>query len=181
MCKKVITAKEDLPIQQAVQLLNDRHVGSVVVIDDEEKCIGIFTERDAVRIMANRFSADEPLSKIMSSHVVTVSIDASFDEAKRLMDEQIALYPQIQEFQALGLAYILLRAGDREGALLTYRDNVELLETRFRDDYTDPDPLLAETLFMFGALAEASGPLRLGSGILETTLTATDPMPPPLR
>ena len=85
MCKKVITAKEDLSIQQAVQLLNDRHVGSVVVIDDEEKCIGIFTERDAVRIMANRFSADEPLSKIMSSHVVTVSLDASFDEAKRLM------------------------------------------------------------------------------------------------
>jgi CBS domain-containing protein len=85
MCKKVITAKEDLSIQQAVQLLNDRHVGSLVVIDDEEKCIGIFTERDAVRIMANRFSADEPLSKIMSSHVVTVSIDASFDEAKRLM------------------------------------------------------------------------------------------------
>jgi CBS domain-containing protein len=85
MCKEVITAKEDLSIQQAVQLLNDRHVGSVVVIDDEAKCIGIFTERDAVRIMANRFSADEPLSKIMSSHVVTVSLDASFDEAKRLM------------------------------------------------------------------------------------------------
>jgi CBS domain-containing protein len=85
MCKKIITAKEDLPIQQAVQLLNDRHVGSVVVVDDEEKCIGIFTERDAIRIIANRFSADEPLSKIMSSHVVTVSLDASFDEAKRLM------------------------------------------------------------------------------------------------
>ena len=85
MCKKIITAKEDLSIQQAVQLLNDRHVGSVVVIDDEEKCIGIFTERDAIRIIANRFSIDEPLSKTMSSHVVTVSLDASFDEAKRLM------------------------------------------------------------------------------------------------
>ena len=79
------------------------------------------------------------------------------DEAKRLMDEQIALYPQIMEFQALGLAYILLRAGNRDDALRTYRDNVELLETRFRDDYTDPDPLLAETLFMFATLADASG------------------------
>ena len=79
------------------------------------------------------------------------------DEAKRIMDETIALYPQIQEFQALGLAYIQLRAGDRDGALRTYRDNIELLETRFRDDYTDPDPLLAETLFMFAALAEANG------------------------
>ncbi|NLF87549.1 CBS domain-containing protein [Candidatus Bathyarchaeota archaeon] len=85
MCKKVITAKEDQSVQQAVQLLSDRHVGSVVVIDDEEKCIGIFTERDAIRMMANRSSTDVPLGKSMSRHVVTISIDASFDEAKRLI------------------------------------------------------------------------------------------------
>ena len=79
------------------------------------------------------------------------------DEARRLMETQIAQFPQIQEFQSLALAYILLRAGDRDAALRLYRDNVELLETRFRDDYTDPDPLLSETLFLFGELAEANG------------------------
>ena len=79
------------------------------------------------------------------------------DEAQRMMETQIALHPQIQEFQALGLAYILLRAGKREEALRIYRDNVELLETRFRDDYTDPDPLLAETLAMYAELEEAGG------------------------
>ena len=73
------------------------------------------------------------------------------------MEEQIALYPQIQEFQALGLAYIFLRAGKREEALRIFRDNLELLETRFRDDYTDPDPLLAETLFLYAELSEAAG------------------------
>jgi len=79
------------------------------------------------------------------------------DEAKRLMEENIALHPQIMEFQALGLAYILLRRGDREDALRIYADNLELLETRFRDDYTDPDQLLAETLVMFAALSDAAG------------------------
>jgi len=79
------------------------------------------------------------------------------DEAQRLMDQQIAWYPQIQEFQALGLAYILLRAGKRDDALRVFRDNLELLETRFRDDYTDPDPLLAETLWMYAQLSEAAG------------------------
>jgi hypothetical protein len=73
------------------------------------------------------------------------------------METQIAQHPQIQEFQALALAYILLRAGDREAALRLYRDNVELLETRFHDDYTDPDPMLAETLELFSVLAEANG------------------------
>ena len=79
------------------------------------------------------------------------------EEAQRLMEEQIALYPQIMEFQALALAYILLKRGKRDEALQIYGDNLELLETRFHDDYTDRDPLLAETLVIYAALSEASG------------------------
>lgn len=79
------------------------------------------------------------------------------DEARKLMETQIAQFPQIQEFQSLALAYILLRAGDREPALRLYRDNLELLETRFHDDYTDRDPMLSETLYLFSTLAEANG------------------------
>ena len=79
------------------------------------------------------------------------------DEAKRMMEQTIAAHPAIQEFQALGLGYILLRRGELEAATRLYRDNLELLETRFRDDYTDPDPLLAETLVLFAELAAAAG------------------------
>ena len=85
MCKRVITAKEDVLILDAVQLLNERHVGSIVVINDEQKCVGIFTERDAVRIFAQKFSLDQPLSNVMSRNVVTITFEASFNEAKRLM------------------------------------------------------------------------------------------------
>lgn len=85
MCKKVVTAKEDTLILDAIALLNERHVGSVIVVNDEQKCIGIFTERDAIRIFAQKFSVDQPLGKVMSRHVVTLSLEASFDEAKRLM------------------------------------------------------------------------------------------------
>jgi len=92
-------------------------------------------------------------------------LNRDLDEAKRLMEETIALHPQIQEFQALGLAYILLRRGDRDDALRIYTDNLELLETRFRDDYTDPDPLLAETLVMFAALAEAARDVARASAL----------------
>ena len=85
MCKKVVTAKEDISILEAIQLLSDRHIGSIIIIDEEQKCTGIFTERDAIRIIAHKFDTDQPLSKIMSRHVVTISLEASFDEAKRLM------------------------------------------------------------------------------------------------
>lgn len=89
----------------------------------------------------------------------------NLDEARTLMETQIAQYPQIQEFQSLALAYILLRAGDRDAALRLYRDNLELLETRFRDDYTDPDPLLSETLYLFAELAEANGEEARGDSL----------------
>jgi CBS domain-containing protein len=85
MCKKVVTMKEDSSILDAIILLSERHVGSVVIVNDEQKCIGMFTERDAIRIFAQKFPIDQPLSQVMSKHVVTVSLEASYNEAKRLM------------------------------------------------------------------------------------------------
>lgn len=85
MCKKVVTTRNDLSIQDAIQLLNDRHVGSIVIVDEQDKCTGIFTERDAIRVLAHKFPLSESLSKIMTRNVVTISFEASFNEAKRLM------------------------------------------------------------------------------------------------
>lgn len=115
------------------------------------KLLGRFDEA----IAAYRRSSDPAAREGVALSLAHLGRD--LDEARRLMEEQIAQFPQIQEFQALTLAYILLRAGDREAALRLYRDNLELLETRFRDDYTDPDPLLAETVWLFAQLAEANG------------------------
>jgi CBS domain-containing protein len=98
MCKKVVTAKEDTPIQDAVMLLNERHVGSIIVVNDEQKCMGVFTERDAIRIFAQKVALDQPLSKVMSSHVVTISLESSYDAAKSLMlSHHIRHLPVIDE------------------------------------------------------------------------------------
>ncbi|HUP48330.1 MAG TPA: hypothetical protein VNA04_06030 [Thermoanaerobaculia bacterium] len=97
--------------------------------------------------------------------LVLAHLRHDLDEAKRIMEQTIAAHPAIQEFQALGLAFIELRRGDREAALRLYRDNLELLETRFRDDYTDPDPLLAETLVLYAELAAADGDVERASAL----------------
>lgn len=85
MCRKVVTAKEDTSILDACRLLNERHVGSVVIVDEEQKCTGIFTERDAIRVIAQKFSVDQPLSKVMSRHIVTISVESSYEEGRRLL------------------------------------------------------------------------------------------------
>ena len=148
--------KPDTSVQQLIQ--QGRYAEAVAAAGDDWlhraealKLLGRFEEA----IESYRRS-DDPAAR-EGIALSLAHLDRDLEEAQRLMEEQINLYPQIQEFQALGLAYILLRAGKREEALRVFGDNVELLETRFRDDYTDRDPLLSETLFMYAELTEASG------------------------
>ncbi len=147
------------PASNAQQLIQDHRYEDAVTAAANDplhraealKLLGRFDEAIASYRRSDDPAAQEGIALSLAH------LNRDLDDAKRLMEETIALHPQIMEFQALGLAYILLRRGDREDALRIYADNLELLETRFRDDYTDPDPLLAETLVMFAALAEAAG------------------------
>ena len=79
----------------------------------------------------------------------------NLDEARHLMEEAFTQFPQIQEFQAVGLAFIDRARGDDISARRLFEDNAELIQTRFDMDYTDRDPLLVETLFIFGDLTTA--------------------------
>lgn len=147
------------PVTSVQQLIQQGRYGEAVAAAGNDwlhraealKLLGRFDEA----IDSYRKSEDPAAREGIALSLAHLASDLA--EAQRLMEEQIALYPQIQEFQALGLAYILLRAGKREEALRVFGDNVELLETRFHDDYTDRDPLLAETVWMYAQLAEAAG------------------------
>jgi tetratricopeptide (TPR) repeat protein len=147
------------PETNAQQLIQQHHYEDAVSAATNDplhraealKLLGRFDEAIASYRRSNDPAAREGIALSLAH------LGRHLDEAKRLMEETIALHPQIMEFQALGLAYILLKRGDRDDALRIYADNLELLETRFRDDYTDPDPLLAETLVLFATLSDAAG------------------------
>lgn len=149
------------PVTSVQQLIQQRRYEDAVV--EATRTGDHFHRAEALKLLGRY---DEAIESFRRSNdpsategiaLCLAHLGRDLDEARVLMERQIAQHPQIQEFQSLALAYILLRAGDREAALRLYRDNVELLETRFRDDYTDPDPLLADTLSMFSVLAEANG------------------------
>ena len=42
MLKDVVTIYGNVPVREAIELLFKRHVGCIVVVDDEEQCIGHF-------------------------------------------------------------------------------------------------------------------------------------------
>jgi len=85
MVENVVTTEEETTIKDAVRILFKKHVGALVIVDDERKCKGIFTERDVLRSVAKKVPLDTHLKKVMSKNVITVRKKDSFANAKRLM------------------------------------------------------------------------------------------------
>ncbi len=85
MLKDVVTAYGNISVREAIELLFKRHIGSIVIIDDTGNCIGIFTERDAIRVVAQNVSLDAVLEKAMTKNPFTVNEDSTFEEAKSII------------------------------------------------------------------------------------------------
>jgi CBS domain-containing protein len=85
MVEDVVTAKPNITVKDAVRILQEKHVGSIVITDSNEKCVGIFTERDAIRIIDSDIPLDTTLDQVMTKNVATLGEEASVEEARRLV------------------------------------------------------------------------------------------------
>ncbi len=81
MVKSVVTARENTTLERAIEMLYRRHIGSIVVVDKDQKCRGIFTERDAIRAVAQKIPLTTPLKKVMTKNVITIREGATLSEA----------------------------------------------------------------------------------------------------
>jgi len=87
MLRDVITIDPKTPLKAAIKTLHKKHIGSVVITDSDQKCIGIFTERDVLRVVAQSVNLDTPIEEVMTSNVITIGEEASLEEARRLIVE----------------------------------------------------------------------------------------------
>jgi len=87
--KKEVVAPGD-SVQSALQIMVENDQGSVVVLDENEKVVGIFTERAVLRHYLINQSTFMYLnvSEVMSSPVTTVTEDMEVSEALDIMNEK---------------------------------------------------------------------------------------------
>ena len=85
MIEDVVTAKPNITVKEAIKILHEKHVGSVIITDEAQRCVGIFTERDAIRIVASDIPLDTPIDQVMTKNVTTIGEEASLDEARRII------------------------------------------------------------------------------------------------
>jgi CBS domain-containing protein len=85
----VVGVDADDPVLTAIQAMAEHHIGAVLVLRGG-KLAGILSERDYARkvILKGRSSADTATWEIMSSPVVSVTLDDTVDSCMRLMTER---------------------------------------------------------------------------------------------
>ena len=95
-----------IPVAEACRQMRDRQAGSVAVVDDKDRLVGIFTGRDAVcRVMAcGRDARATPLADVMTRNPASMSPDRSAIDALRLMwDGGFRHVPLVKQGKVMGV------------------------------------------------------------------------------
>ena len=124
----VISIRSDASVYSAIEIMADKQVGALLVIDDG-RLTGVLSERDYARkvILKGRSSKDTSVREIMTASPITIGLDSTVDDAMRIMTtNRIRHLPVLDESQqVIGV----LSIGDLVNWILTSQhETIEHLE-----------------------------------------------------
>ena len=86
MTESVVTAPPDCPVGAIAEMMRERNVGSVVLVDGDGAPIGFITDRDlAVSVLADGRDGNDPAEAHASSPVITGEPEMDVEQAAQLM------------------------------------------------------------------------------------------------
>jgi CBS domain-containing protein len=84
-----ISCRPDTAIRSALKQMRDAHLGSMIVTDDAQRPVGIFTLKDLLdRVVLADMSIDQPIGNVMSHEPVTLPPGALAYEAAMVMAKE---------------------------------------------------------------------------------------------
>jgi CBS domain-containing protein len=121
MTESVVTAVRQTPVRRIAELMRERNVGSVVLVDAEGTATGIVTDRDlTVSVLADGHPGDQPAEGHASAPLVTGAPAMSLEEATGLMARHgIRRLPVVDDGLLTGIVTlddIAARTGDHAQA-----------------------------------------------------------------
>ena len=114
--KQLLDAKEHhvwsinlhMSVFEAIQMMDEKHVGALVVMDGQ-KVAGIISERDYARkvILKGRSSKETPIRDVMTTRVVFARLHRTVEECMVIMTEKrIRHLPVLNAGQVVGMISI---------------------------------------------------------------------------
>lgn len=105
----IITISPETSVYEALETLENKNLGALVVVEKNGKLDGIFTERDYARkiILKGRSSKDTRVQDIMTDDPVFVAPDTKIEECMQLMTNKFIRHlPVLENDQLVGIISI---------------------------------------------------------------------------
>ena len=102
--REVLTIAPTATVFEAVKLMDEKSVGSLVVLNARGRLAGIFVERDALRrvLLAGKSAMTEPVQAVMTCKVIVARPEMTIDQCLALMTERrVRHLPVIDQEQKL--------------------------------------------------------------------------------
>jgi CBS domain-containing protein len=122
-----ITVMPDTFVLEALKIMAEKNIGSVVVMDNEKYC-GLFTERDYARkvILHGKSSSDLQVGEIMSEYLPIVTPLHNLEECMEIMtNHNIRYLPVFENDDYIGIISIIDVVKE---TMLAQKDTIEQLQ-----------------------------------------------------
>lgn len=124
----LLSISPDASVFEAIKMMADKSIGSLVVLDDGGNLIGIVTERDYARkvIVMDRSSKETPVREIMTTDVLTTTGEHTVNSCMELMTKKkIRHLPVVED----GKVTAMVSIGDLVQAIIAdQQEEIEHLE-----------------------------------------------------
>jgi CBS domain-containing protein len=77
MTTKMITAREDTPIYQAMDLMVKHNISGIPVVKDDMTLVGIISEKDLIRLFREEGGENKRVSDFMTQPAIHFDVDES--------------------------------------------------------------------------------------------------------
>lgn len=106
MSEQVVWANGNFTVYDAAKLMNENHVGSIPVCDDNQNLVGIITDRDIVLrgIACDKDVKQTKVTDIMTTDVIRTSRDTEVSWVADIMARnQIRRVPVVEDEKLVGI------------------------------------------------------------------------------
>jgi len=107
--RQIWTISKDQSVMQALILMSEKNIGAIIIVDNNDFPIGIFSERDYARkiILKGKSSKDTLLDEVMTKELITVTRDYKIDQCMEIMNEKrIRHLPVLENKKIVGMISI---------------------------------------------------------------------------
>ena len=107
--RQIWTISKDQSVKEALILMSEKNIGAIIIVDNNDFPIGIFSERDYARkiVLKGKSSKDTLLDEVMTKELITVTRDYKIDQCMEVMNEKrIRHLPVLEDKKIVGIISI---------------------------------------------------------------------------